>query len=507
MRNRARRWRAAVAPLVFTAANAAAANWTVEPGISLRETYTDNVFFGAGPREHDFITEVTPGIRIAGRGPRLVASLAYRPSALFYARADEFNDVINNLAGSARLEAVEKLFFIDAEASITQNFISPFAPQPGQISAITPNRFESRTLSLSPYLRGRLGSTLEYELRNRHTWTHSDSDALGDVYTRRWTGRISAPVRRFGWALEYDDTLSEYDDFGRQPDQKSRLARARLYYQPHVDWRFSASAGAEENNFVLQQFQSEAIYGAGVLWTPGARTSLQLEYEHRYFGPYRLARFEHRTRLTAWTLGYLRDATNFQTEALRLPPGNAAALLDSIFAARIQDQDARRAAVERFLLNTGTPAFLASSLAFYTERIFLREAVDGSFAIIGARNSITFTAFYSESTEISPDAAAIFPDPFVLGDRFTQRGFGAQASHRLAPSTSLGASVTRTYTTRDEPIRSESRDDYATITLNYTISPKTSALAGVSITHFDTEGTVFSNQDTTSVFIGLTHRF
>jgi len=492
---------------VLASANAAAANWTVAPEISLRETYTDNVFYGAGPRTHDFITQVTPGIVIDGRGPRLAASLVYRPSALFYARESEFNDVINDLTGSGRLEAIEKLLFIDAAASITQGFITPFAPQPGEIFVITPNRFESRSLSVSPYLRGQSGGGLEYELRNSHTWTHADSDALGDVYTRRWYGRLATPIRLFGSALEYDDNVTEYDDFRRQPDQESRLLRARLYYQANTSLRLSASVGAEENNFVLQQMQSEAIYGAGVSWRPSARTSLEAEFEHRYFGPYRFVRLEHRTRLSAWKLGYVRDATNYQTEALRLPPGNTAALLDSIFAARIPDPNERRAAVERFVQNTGTPASLASPLAFYTERVFLREAVDGSFAILGVRNSITFTAFYSENAEISPDAAAIFPDPFILGDRFTQRGFGAHASHRLAPSTNIGASVTRLYTRREEPIRSESRDDYATLTLNHTVSPKTTAFAGVSISQFDTDGTVSSNQDTASVFVGLTHRF
>lgn len=507
MRTAARAWGGVAALLVLATANAETAAWKVVPDVTLRETYTDNVFLGAGPRTHDFITEVTPGIVIDGRSPRLSASLVYRPSALVYARESEFNDVINNLAGSARLEAVQNFFYVDAAASITQNFISPFAPQPGEITVITPNRFESRTVSLSPYLRGQVGSALEYELRSSQAWTHNDSDALGDVYTRRWSGRITSPVRRFGSSLEYEDTRTEYDEFRRQPDQESRLVRARLHYQPDPTWRFSASAGAEENNFVLQQMQSEAIYGGGVSWRPSARTSAEFEYEHRYFGPYRLARLEHRTRLSAWTLGYVRDATNYQTEALRLPPGNTAALLDAIFRASVPDPNERRAAVERFVRASGTPASLSTPLSFYTERVFLREAVDASFAILGARNSITFTAFYAENAEISPDAAALFPDPFLLGDRFTQRGFGAHASHRLGPFTSIGASASVLYTRRDEPVRSDARDDYATLTLDYTVSPQTNAFAGVSISRFDSEGAVLSNRDSASVFVGLRHRF
>ena len=506
MCNRARRWRAAVAPLVFTAANTTAANWTVVPEISVRETYTDNVFLSE-PLTHDFITQVTPGIRIDGRGPRLAATLSYRPSALFYARQSDFNDVVNDLSAFGRLEAIERLFFVEAAASITQSFITPFAPQPGEVFTITRNRFESRTASVSPYLRGQLGGSVDYELRSRHLWTHTDTAALSDFYTRQWFGRLAGPVRRFGWAVEFDDTVTAYEGFTQQPDQASRLYRGRLFFQPDPGWRFFVSGGREANNFVLQEWRRETIYGAGLYWRPGPRTSADVEFEHRFFGPYRLARFNHRDRLTAWSASYSRDTSNFQTEVLRLPPGNTASLLDAVFAARIPDPNERRAAVDQFVRATGAPDSLAASRAFYTERIYLREGVDASFAILGVRNSVTFTAFYTENTELFPDVALIFPDPFVLGDRFTQQGFGARADHRLTPFATLGASVTRTYTRREELAGRDARDDYVTVTLTHSVSPNTTTFAGVSITRFESEEAGLANPDANSVFIGLTHRF
>jgi uncharacterized protein (PEP-CTERM system associated) len=361
---------------------------------------------------------------------------------------------------------------------------------------------------LSPYARHQ-GRDLEYELRNRNTWTTSDQAALGNFRTQQWTGRVAGPVRRFGWALEFEDTtISHYDTAVNRQDDKSRLYRARLYWQPDPAWRLSASAGSEENNYVLGEFQQTTIYGAALAWRPSPRTSADLEYENRFFGPYRLARFTHRTRLTSWNLSYSRNTSTYQQEALRLPPGSTAALLDPIFAARFPDPDQRRAAVEQFQRSTGTPDFLASSLAFYTQRVFLNEVVDASFAIVGARNSITFTAFVGETTQISADALGILPDALLLTNIIRQRGFGAYADHKLTPLTSIGARATRIYSHQEQPADFPTKNDYFNLLLNYIASPKTNLFTGVAISRFDTENPNFRpNWDSTSVFAGLNHRF
>src|SRR5688572_27508230 len=100
----AKGWCNGAALLVLTTANAVAANWSVTPDITLRQSYTDNVRLSATPGRDDFITQVTPGIRIDGKGPRLTASLRYAPSAIFYADNSEANDIANRLNGFARLE-------------------------------------------------------------------------------------------------------------------------------------------------------------------------------------------------------------------------------------------------------------------------------------------------------------------------------------------------------------------------------------------------------------------
>lgn len=504
----ARKWRAVAALLVPIAANVPAANWIVKPEITLRETYTDNAFIGQGTPRSDWVTEVMPAIRIDGRSPRLTAYLNYAPSAIFYARNTELNDVINNLDAFGKLEAVEKFFFVDAAARINQTFLTPFAPQPNEIAIASPNRVETRTLSVSPYVRHE-GRDLAYELRTSTTWTDAASANLGKFRTDQWKGQVGSPVRRFGWALEFDHTdISYYDSLIERPEDKARLYRGRLYYQPDPAWRLSASAGSEENNYVLQQMQQTDIYGVALAWRPSARTSADIEYEKRFFGPSHLVRFNHRTRLSAWDLRYSRNTSTYQQEVLRLPPGNTTALLDAVFASRIPDQEQRRAVVEQFMSSRGTPAFLANSLAFYTQRVYLREGVDASVMFVGKRNSIAFTAFAEENTDISADVLGLLPDPIQLARKLKQRGFGASAQHSLTPYTSIGASGSRIFSRQEQPAQLESRNDYFNLSLNHMASPKTIVFAGVAVTQFHSEDPLITrNQDASSVFIGLNHRF
>jgi uncharacterized protein (PEP-CTERM system associated) len=501
-----RRWHKAATATLFLAcllnATAAPAEWTIEPQISLRAAYSEPNGLTDLPADGAFTARISPSLRVVGGGSRFRANLLYAPSAVF-GRHDR---LVNTLAGNANLEAVENFFFIDALGSVSQTFISPFEPQPDDILLNTENRLETRTWGFSPYVRGQVRGAFTYELRNRNTWTHADNRALADVRTTQWSGRAASPISRFGWALEYDDTVTRYETLaGAQVDRESRLYRGRIFFQPDVSLQLRASAGGEENNYALQQTRSYEIYGAGVLFRPGPRTSLDLEWEQRFFGPSRFARLSHRMRLTALNFNYSRNVGSFQQDLLTLPPGNTAAILDAIFAARIPDPIERQAAVEEFLRVTGTPAFLATPLSFYTQQVVLRERADASAAILGKRNSVIFTVFTSKSTDLQAGIGAGGQDTFLFGGSVRQTGFALRGNHSLTASTTLGAGATRTYSKQEEPIQRDSRNDHYNLSLNHALSPKTTTMAGVSLTHF--ESNTGTSRDARSVFVGMTHRF
>ncbi|HZM36665.1 MAG TPA: TIGR03016 family PEP-CTERM system-associated outer membrane protein [Burkholderiales bacterium] len=485
------------------------APWTVNTDITVRETYNDNPGLApAGREEHDFITEITPGLRMSGSGPRLRGYFDYRPSLIYYAHGTSEDRFLNRLTGFGTLEAVDNFFYIDANASITQDYLSPFGARPADVTISTPNQLETRTVGLSPYVRGALLRDYSYELRYRKLWTTTDRSELGNLDSDYWTGRLASQIRLFGWALEYEASKIHYEQFTAQPDRETRLARARLYFQPDYAWRFTASAGREENNYrSLGSMEASDMYGAGVTWAPSNRTLADVQYEERFFGPYRLARFNHRTRLTAWNVTYLRDISDFQQEALRLPPGFTLPLVDAIFRARIPDPIERQEAIEQFYRNSATPLFLSSSLAFYTQQIVLQERLEGSVRIIGVRNSIGFSAFARKSNRFSEGLTGILPDAFLQRDELKEKGFGAYADHKLTPFTTISLTGRRTFATRDEPSRLESRNDFVALTLNHSLSPNTNAFAGVSYTGVRDELPTVVNREANSVYVGLTHRF
>ena len=486
--------------------NAVAGKWSIVPDITVRGTYTDNAALTAPPSGGEFVTQVTPGIRIHGGGARFKGNLDYRPSALFYSRHTSQDSIVNTLNGAGTLEAVENFFFVDVFGNISQTFISPFAPQPSNLTSFTSNRTEARTYGISPYVQGHVGNAFSYQLRYRDTRVSTNSSLLPKQETQEWTGHAASPIRLFGWALDYDNSNIIYNNYAAG-HQYSRLYRGTLYYQPDITLRLSADGGAEENNYFLEQ-RSNSIYGAGLSWRPTPLTSADLNVEHRFFGTSRLASFRHRTRLTAWTVAYSKNVSTSQ-QLLTVPLGNTAALLDTILAARIPDPVERQAAVEQFLRTSGIPPFLSASVAFFTQQVVLQERLDASVGILGRRSSVFLNAFRAKTEPLTSNFTSAVPDAFLLSQGpITQHGFGVSASRQLTPLTTLVGSANRTYARQDVPTTIDSRNDSYTLSLTRTLSPKTTTFAGLSFAHFTSSSASASgSSNARAVFVGLSHFF
>lgn len=474
----------------------------MEPSLAGQATATDNVRLApSGQRESDLSLQLTPGIRVTGRGARLQVSASYTPSAVAYAHSPDLNRFYNNLSANASLEAIEKFFYIDARATMTQQFLSPFGPKPQDIATSTSNRTEVRSYGISPYFRGQVAGGTSYLLRNDSYWVDPHGGGGLGSYYNDTVGLLENTVSTLGWGLDYNRTLSRFEGSNSLTNW---LARGRLVYRIDPQLTAFASGGYEENNYALAD-ESNATYGGGVTWRPTDRTSIVANWERRFFGDSYLASFDHRTRLTAWSLSASRNISRYPQQAFALPPGNTALLLDAIFAARIPDPAARQAAVEQFINQAGLPAFLSVPQAFYTEQVFLREPIVGSFAILGVRNTITFTASRASNERIAGTTGTPLPDVFAFSNRFVTYGVSANWSHQVTSLSTLNLFGSWSRADNEAPTVFSTTQDYIRLTWNTRLSPKTDSALGVRYTIFDSD--LNPGYREAAAFGGLTHRF
>jgi uncharacterized protein (PEP-CTERM system associated) len=482
-----------------------AADWNVQEGIRVQATYTDNVRLQPeGQATSDLTTEIAPYIRLTGDGERLKLKFAYSPHFLVHARNMEESGISHTLSAASFAEVVENLFFFDADAQVGQNFISPFGSTQGDLGTINENAVETYAARLSPYVKGNFGPYLAWQARNDTSWTWTSGSAFAASRQVGWSASLETPVRVVGARAEY--RRNDLDSPG-QRTLTSEIGRTYLYFQPRSSIRLSAIGGYERNNYASVQTETtNRIYGAGIDWRPLSRTSVSANVEDRYFGTGYNVAINHRTRLTAWNFALSRDASSYPQQLLALPPGNTTVLLDSLLTSRFPDPAERAAAVAEILRRTGLPPFLAAPQSIYTQQVTLVESAVASFAILGVRNSLTFTGFRTSQERLSEELAVVAGDAFASEDRFTTRGISVALAHTLTALSTITASYSLSHT-QGSLNSTKSTQDESRLRWTHQLSPKTSVFSMARYVRFDSEGAGFAGYRERAVLAGFDHVF
>lgn len=485
---------------------AQAENWRLTPSIRVYEEYTDNVNLSATDKKGDLVTQVAPALSLDGNGRRLKLNATYRASAYLYASESERSRIDSTFSGNSTLEAIENLFYIEGAGSVTQQFISPLGPQPVSGTSVTNNRYTSSTWSINPYIRGRTPSDITYSLRNNNRWTLisgvGSSVALSNAYTQEWIGNVATPIYTFGAAVDYIKRDVTYQDSTNEIH--TQLVRGTFNYQFDPQLRLFVTGGYEDNEFGLTR-NSGSIYGIGANWRPTERTVADAFWEERFFGgSYRFS-LSHRTPLSAWNVSASRDVTTYPQLALQLPPGFTPLLLNAAFQSRIPDTAQRVAAIQQFMNANGLPLFLSTPVSFYTEQLTLQERLEASYILIGARNTLAFTAYNIKNQGLSGNTGAALPSGFTFSRDFTQRGLGVTFSHKLTGLTALNISGLRLDTTQRDPVPGKSTTDTLRAEVTTSLGPKTRGFAGGRYSHFTSD--ISPGYNEAAVFAGVDHTF
>ncbi len=90
------------APLVVVTPSVALgqAGWYLTPSLSVAESFDDNIFQSRSNREHDFITSITPGLRLAYQSEPLNLSLGYSTTYAKFVEHPELDNLGNTQHGA-----------------------------------------------------------------------------------------------------------------------------------------------------------------------------------------------------------------------------------------------------------------------------------------------------------------------------------------------------------------------------------------------------------------------
>ncbi|MEW5879360.1 MAG: TIGR03016 family PEP-CTERM system-associated outer membrane protein [Pseudomonadota bacterium] len=484
-----------------------AQRWTVDTSVTAQATVTDNSAFEESRLEgpNDVVLTVAPSATFRREGARLRASGTVGLSAAHYVDGTQAGRLVPAGNVGATLEAIERSFFIDATAVVTQTRSNPFAPRAAGVPSA--DRLQTAQARISPYLQGNPSPNLRYLVRSDNSWTETRAreGAAGELngYVGRHFAEIERLPRPWGFALQAEHTATRFTDT-TQGTLTLDIARVRTDYAFGPELVLGLRAGYERNNYVLGDKGNRSIYGAEAMWRPTERTDLNAHWERRFFGSGWRASFAHRRPRIAFSALLSRDVGSAPQSLFTLAPtDDVAALMDAAFTTRVPDPVERARLVQDVIARQGLPTSLGAPVTIYTQRISLISSRSASVVLLGARSSIAFTAFDLRTEDLPDTVFAVFS---TAAENNIQRGGAVTYSHQMTPLTSLNATYGYTRTRALRAIAPDASDQHALrVQTQHRFGTRTFGFLGARYQLFNSSTT--SDAREKAAFAGLTHRF
>lgn len=464
-------------------------SWLITPSVTAGLTLTDNVRPGQGQKQGDFITSVTPAIRIDGKGGRVSGNLAFSWQQSIYANESAFNNDQKTLVASGKAELVEQWLFLDASGNIAQRPTSVFGTQSVGNELVNSNRSETTSYQWSPYIQGRLGGSADYELRYRNSRTSADSgvfSAASGVDAQTWSGRLSGatPLTLLGWSVNAENQLVQ---FGSNRDTKSSRLFGTLEYRIDPQVKLFLSAGRESDNYSSLDLQNRSTSGYGVDWAPTERTLLSIKKDRRGFGDGHNFEFTHRTALTAWKLSDSRSVTLPAQQLTTAPVSTAFDLFYQLVSPTdFPDPTERAQEVLRILQLLDIPADSPVFGNVLSSQPFIQRRQLASVAFTGVNNSVTLAAQRNQSERIGTGVGLVGQD-FLNTANIRQSGLSGSWAHKLSPHSTLTLNAL-TSRSKGDTATLDSRLRSMSLLFTTKLGARTTASLGLRQNNFDGSG-------------------
>jgi uncharacterized protein (PEP-CTERM system associated) len=460
--------------------------FSITPSFTASQTITDNATLGTGDlKRSGTVTDLSPGLHVRSTGGRFTGFLDYTLDGLIYTNGLQSTQLLNSLNAAGTAEAIENFAYVDVKATVAQQAISAFGTQSFDPTLQNGNRTEVGTYSLSPYVRGVLGGTANYEIRLTRSGTKSDDRAAGfDSTTTMGQASFSGGTAfsKLNWSFDASRVITSYGANGQTQDTQGQVG---LNYALTTDIKVSANGGYESENLTGTSFQTGATYGGGLEWHPTERTNFVGSIEHRLFGNSHVLRFEHRTPRTAFSISDTRDVVTGNGQPFAASLGNAFDVFFQQFASQYPNPIQRQQVVLAFLQQNGISPSQALFANFLSNSVSLQHNQSVSFAWLGVRDTLTFLAARTEATQLQSLSSG--GDSFDQSTVIRQIGFSADWSHRLTPQQSVNLTLQQQRTTG---LSADLGSTLRSVLVNWTnqLGPKTSVSLGAR--HAESRGKI-----------------
>ncbi len=428
----------AAAVMALLASSASHAQWRVQPGVQLRELYSDNpALLTDGLAQGQFVTELAPSLAILHTGPRLTLNSSFRLSAYAYggARPEGTNSTQRQAQLSANATLLDDLLYFAGQGMTGPRSVSPFA-QPVANGYSSANREQVSTYSLSPYLQHRFGGGTTALLRFARDHVNMSTQGIGSSDSNNVFFSLgSDPQRRaLSWGLQYSRQNLSGE---RVQDSSSEELSTTLRYRVVKSLALRLGAGYDKYDFSPLGGTTEGrSWNAGFNWSPSARTSLDASYGRRFVGPVKSLLAMHRSRNTVWNISYDDTVTTSRDNFLLPATVDTFSMLDQLFTSRISDPLQRRQAVENYISLTGLPTTLADSINYFSNRYYLQKQLRASVALNGAHSTALLSLYRTRRDGLSTrqsDSILLGSASSTINDNTIQRGVNLSLNYRLSP--------------------------------------------------------------------------
>lgn len=410
-----------------------AAEFTIRPSLTVRETFTDNVRLGgaaglggigggnlSNTKSSELITQINPGINLTGTGQRFDVTANYIMNNVIFARNNERSRIWHGLNARGSIEVLREMFFVDGMANIRQQNANLFGAQTDDNIFLTGNRASFQTYMVSPYLRHQFQNFASTEIRYTRSIVKSGFGGFRDSRRDGFQFDLNSgsSFTKVAWGLNYSNQTIHLDGVSRSIELERSIASFRYL----LTRRFSltSSGGYERNSFLsIRGSTSFPTWTAGFMWSPNRRTNVQFSAGQRFFGDTYMGEVTYQKRLLNMRILYAEDVTTFNQQAGAF--GAFGALNPNVLGGLGQ--------LDLLGLNN-----------FLTNRVFLQKRFNASVALTGLKNDISVNIFSLSRTPLSSadiDADLIGVNNLSLFNNTKQMGGNVAWSYRFSPRTNL----------------------------------------------------------------------